>query len=151
MRRTLTIACAAAVAAALTLPSGSLLAQDELAESLASIEKSLWHGWAMHDTSPFEEHVVENAVQAGGWGLVLGKKAIVEMIGSHDCELEDAKFADWTAHEVSDGTAILTYTAMQKGSCDGEALPEKIAVTATYVRHGDHWMSASYQESTLEQ
>ncbi len=126
-------------------------AQDDLTHTLEHVERTLWHGWATHDTAPFEESIVQNAVQLGPWGTISGKTAIVDVIANHGCVLEDAQFSDWKAHKLSDDTAILTYTVMQKGSCDGETLPEKAAVSAVYVRHGDHWMSASYHETPLDE
>jgi hypothetical protein len=138
------------IAAAVVAPA-PVHAQDDLTDSLEHIERTLWHGWATHDTGPFEESIVQNAVQIGPWGMASGKAAIMEEIASHGCVLEDAQFSDWKAHKLSDDTAILTYTAMQKGTCDGEALPEKVAVSAVYVRHGDQWMSASYHETPLDE
>lgn len=138
------------IAAAVIAPA-SVRAQDDLTDTLEHVERTLWHGWATHDTAPFEASIVQNAVQIGPWGMTLGKAAIMEEIANHGCVLEDAQFSDWKAHKLSDDTAILTYTAMQKGTCDGEALPAKVAVSAVYVRHGDDWMSASYHETPLEE
>jgi hypothetical protein len=137
----LTLAAAAAPAPA--------QAQDDLTDELEHIERSLWHGWATHDTAPFKENIVENSVQIGSWGMVAGKAAVLELIASHNCVLEDAQFSAWKAHQLSYDAALLTYHAMQKGSCDGEALPAKVSVSAVYIRHDDRWMSASYHETEL--
>ena len=120
---------------------------EDLTHELEHIERALWHGWATHDEAVFQKHIVENSVNVGPWGTMTGKEAIVAMIAEHDCQLEDAQFSDWKVHRLSDDTVILTYNAMQKGTCDGQALPEKVAVSAVYVRHDDHWMSASYHET----
>jgi hypothetical protein len=125
--------------------------QDELTHSLEHVERTLWHGWASNDTAPFEKSIVKASINVGPWGTISGKDAIVAMVSDHGCALEDVQFSDWKAHKVSEDTAILTYTAMQKGTCDGETLPENVAVSAVYVRHGDHWMSASYHETPLQQ
>ena len=148
MRTNLLFALAALAAAAAVVPSAAQ-AQDDLTHELEHIERSLWHGWATHDTAPFKESIVENSVQMGSWGMVAGKDAVLELIANHDCVLEDAQFSDWKAHKLSDDAALLTYHAMQKGSCDGEALPAKVSVSAVYIRHDDHWMSASYHETEL--
>ena len=148
MRTNQFFALAAFALAAAAAPA-PVHAQDDLSDELEHIERSLWHGWATHDAVPFEESIVKNSVQIGSWGMISGKEAILEMIANHTCELEDAQFSDWKAHKLSDDAAILTYKAMQKGVCDGEPLPEKVSASAVYVRHGDHWMSASYQETEL--
>lgn len=147
--RTQPLLAAAALALVTAAAPSPAQAQDDLTDELEHIERSLWHGWATHDTEAFQESLVENAVQIGSWGLLAGKDAIMEVIATHTCQLEDAQFSDWKAHEVSDDAAILTYSVTQTGECDGEPLPAKIAVSAIYVRHGDHWMSASYHETEL--
>ena len=141
---------AAAVAAAIAVPSAAH-AQDDLTHQLEHIERALWHGWATHDTDAFDRHLIENAVQVGPWGIATGKEAIKQLVSEHGCTLEDVQFSDWAAHEISDDATILTYAAMQKGSCDGEALPARILASAVYVRHKDHWMSASYHETPVDE
>lgn len=147
MRNRVLVSCVALLVGALVAAPGSLLAQDDLTKSLASIEKSLWQGWADHDIAPFEANLAANSVQIGGWGMVSGKEAIVEGIGSGDCEVEGFSFSDWKAHEVNDHTAILTYTANQNAVCGGQKSPEKVYVSAVYVHEGDQWLSASYHET----
>ena len=147
----LTILAALATAIAMPAPAYAQHEDGDLTHDLEQIERALWHGWAMHDTTPFEKHMVKNSVNIGSWGMQSGKAAILDVIANHNCEVEDVQFSDWQAHKLSDGAAILTYHAMQKGSCDGQELPAKVIVSSAYVWHGDHWMAASYHETELAQ
>lgn len=147
MRTRVLASCAALLVGALVAAPGSLLAQDDLTKSLASIEEMLWQGWAEHDVAPFEAHLAANSVQIGEWGMVSGKEAIVEGIGSGDCEVRGYSLSGWKAQKLGDHAAILTYTAEQSGVCSGEKLPQRVYASSVYVREGDQWLSASYQET----
>ena len=139
----------AAIALAGVAAPSHLQAQDDLTHELEHIERSLWHGWATHDAAIFREVLTDDALNVGSWGVVSGKADMIEVIASHNCELKDAQFADWKAYKLTDDSAILSYTVMQKGDCDGHALPAKVAVSSVYVRHNDPWMSAMYHETEL--
>ena len=140
---------AAAFAALSILAPPTAVAQDDLTKELATIEKALWKGWAAADVKPFEMHLAENAVQIGPWGITEGKADVIADIASGECQVEGYEQEQWKAHRVSESTAILTYTAEQDAVCDGEKVPENIAVSAVYVWEEDGWKSASYHETDI--
>jgi hypothetical protein len=125
------------------------VAQDDLTKQLATIEKTLWKGWAQADVKPFETHLAVNAVQIGPWGITEGKADVIADVAAGSCKVEGYEQEDWKAHRVSESTAILTYTAEQHAVCDGEESPEHIAVSAVYVMENGEWKSASYHETDI--
>jgi len=138
---------AATFAALSMLAPPTAVAQDDLTVKLAEIEKSLWKGWAANDPTPFEEHMVENALQIGGWGVYAGKAGIVANIASGDCDVRSFEQDEFQAHMVGPNTAILTYEAEQDAVCDGTKLPKEVVAGAVYVMIDGEWKHASYQES----
>lgn len=140
---------AAVFAAASILAPPPAVAQDDLTKELASIEKSLWKGWAAGDVKPFETHLAENHVQVGPWGITEGKADVIADIAAGSCQVEGYEQSNWKAHRVSESTAILTYTAEQEAVCDGTRVPENIAASAVYVWEEDGWKSASYHETDV--
>lgn len=129
---------------------GSASAQEDLVNTLSSVEKSLWEAWKNHDAAPFQEHLLENAVTIGGWGMESGKQAAIQSVESHDCGVKDYSFSDWAVHRLSDNVAVLTYKADQDVVCGGETAPANIVASSIYVRKGDQWMVGSYHETEID-
>lgn len=128
-------------------PVNGFAQQEELTETLAEIEQSLWEGWASHDAEPFRTHVAENFVNVNPGGIWAGKNAAIQSVENHGCDVASLSFSDWTVHRVSDGVAILTYRATQDVTCNGEKLPSKMVAAATYVRKGGQWLNVSLSET----
>ncbi len=125
-------------------------AQDELVKELASIEKTLWKGWAEGDAAPFEKHLASTTVQIGTWGISDDRAEIVASASAGVCEVGDYEIDDWKVHRVAADVAILTYEAEQDAVCEGEPLPKEILVSSVYVREGGAWKVASYQETASD-
>ncbi len=47
-------------------------------------------------------------------------------------------------------TAILTYKAMQDGTCDGKTLHASVWATSIYVKRGGKWVSNFHQETPVQ-
>lgn len=141
------VALAAAVAVLTPVPAAAQAQDQELLTTLSGIEKSLWKGWAEHDTAPFERSLADPAVNVGADGISSGKADVLEFIAGHSCEVGDYSFSDWSVHRVTEDVAVLTYRATQDGVCGGEMLAPVVNVATVYVRKGGSWMNAVYAEA----
>lgn len=128
-------------------PTADLVAQDDLLEIVSAIEQSLWQGWADRDGTPFREHIVENHVQIGSFGMTAGKAQVIPAMESDECQVESFSLSNWALHRVAEDALILTYEAEQDAVCAGEKLDERVQSAAVYVRVESRWMAASYQET----
>ena len=123
----------------------------DLKEELLAKEKSGWSAWAKRDTSAMKDTMTEDAVQiVAGAGVSKGRDKIIADVSSHNCQMKDFEFSDSSLRQLSPDVAILTYTATQDTTCDGQKLPAKVYATAVYVRQGGKWRVTNYQETPLE-
>jgi hypothetical protein len=60
--------------------------------------------------------------------------------------LDDFKFV-----MLSKDVALLNYTAMQDGLCNGKKIPSQVRATVNYVRRGGRWLEAMYMETPMTQ
>jgi hypothetical protein len=135
------------LAVASVLAPKSLVAQDDLVQTLSTIEKTLWEAWKSHDAGPFHLYLADNSVTISAGGIEAGKQTVIESIENSTCDVKGFSFSDWAVHQVSKNVAILTYRATQDAVCDGEKIAEKVVVGAVYVRQDGKWLSTSYQET----
>jgi hypothetical protein len=149
MKSAVYLTSAALALALVVVAGGTLWAQDDVQSKVTSIEKSLWEAWKAHDAKPFEMYLTEGTVNINAGGISAGKAQVIKEIADNPCDVDSFSFSDWKLHKLSEDTVMLTYHATQKGMCDGEALPEEVYVSSTYVNKGGKWMAASYHESSI--
>lgn len=135
-------------AGSLVVPAGAT-AQDDLTKQLASIEQSLWKGWANADATPLRHHATASYVAIGDWGVLAGRDANIENASAAAgyCDVESYELEDWQVHRVSDDTAILTYEAEQDAVCGGTRVAPELLVSSVYVMEDGEWKAASYHET----
>jgi uncharacterized protein (TIGR02246 family) len=122
----------------------------DLKEDLLAMEKTAWTAWGSRNGAGMRELVTEDAVQAvAGAGVTTGRDKIVAGINANTCVVKGFDFTDARIRQLSPDIAILTYTATQDSTCDGQKLPPKVFVTSVYVRSDGKWRSTSYQETPL--
>ena len=46
-------------------------------------------------------------------------------------------------------TAVLTYRAEQDTTCNGNPVPSPVWVNSLYVKRGNRWLNAVYQQSQI--
>ena len=129
-----------------TLYLGTTWAQEDLETEITEIEKSLWEGWKNQNGKVCEEHCAENMIQVGRHGISIGKIKILESMSS-GCDVKSYSLSDLKVHRFTNDTVIVSYKASQDAVCSGNILPPVVYVATTYVKQGDKWMWACYQET----
>jgi uncharacterized protein (TIGR02246 family) len=122
----------------------------DLKDDLVAMEKSSWVAWGNRDAKAFGDLMTDDAVSVFVGGEVAkGREKILADLSSHTCTLKSFDFADTNLRQLSPDIAILTYTATQDVTCEGEKGPPKIFATSVYVRQGGKWRWTNYQETAL--
>jgi uncharacterized protein (TIGR02246 family) len=135
----------------LTIAVASPSMGGDLKDELLAREKSGWSAWAKRDTTEMKDTWTEDAVQVvAGAGVSKGRDKIIADVSSHNCQMKEFELSDSGLRQPSPDVAILTYTATQDTTCDGQKLPAKVYSTAVYVRQDGKWRTTSYQETALE-
>jgi hypothetical protein len=131
-----------------SLSFAAVAAADDV-DQLAAREQVLWKAWQDHEAAPFQEHLADNAVNVTTAGLSVGKEKQIADITSSDCKVASFALGDIATHRFGDSTVVLTYTATQDATCDGNKLAPKVQVSSVWVKQGDRWLAAAYHESPL--
>jgi len=135
----------------LILVSASPSMAGDLKAELLDMEKSAWTAWGKHDAKAYAEFMSEDAVMAvAGDEVTRGRDKIAADVGSSTCELKSFDFHDTNLRQLGSDAAIVSYTATQDASCEGQKLPAKLYATAVYVKQDGKWRWVSYQETPLE-
>jgi len=134
---------------ALAAISPSLAA--ELKDDLVALEKSVWKAWADGDAKTYGDLMAADAMQVGSGGVIMsGREEILAALGKETCKLNSFDLADTKVRQPAPDVAILTYTATQDLTCEGEKGPPKVFATSVYVRQGGKWRWNNYQETVLK-
>jgi uncharacterized protein (TIGR02246 family) len=129
----------------------TLAGAGELKEDLVTLEKDAWKAWSKGDGDFFRKNLTEDHVQVvAGAGWVVGREAIATEIAKGACEVESFDFHDIKLRHVTKDVAILSYTATQDASCEGNKMPAKVYSTSIYVKQDGKWLSANYQETPAD-
>ena len=135
----------------LCLAAASPSVAGDLTSELVALEKTGWTAWSKGDGQAFKDLISEDAVQAvAGGGITVGRDKIMADVASHGCEVKGFAFHDAKVRQLSPDIALLSYTATQDATCQGNKLPGKVYSTAVYVRKDGKWRSVNYQETPLD-
>lgn len=137
------------VAFVLLASNGAARAAD-LRQRLLNNERRLWAAWQAHDPVPFRRSLTQDTTQiVTGIGAIEGREAVAKSMASHSCTLAGFRLSNGSLRMLGGAVAMLSYSARQSGRCGKTPLPPKLQVTAIYVREGQLWRAASYQETPV--
>jgi len=122
---------------------------NSLQEKLVAMEKQAWESWKTRNGGFFQTFLSEDSINVGSTG-VDNKSAIVKFIGSPMCEIKSYSMDNLQMIMTDKKTAILTYKAMQDGTCDGKTLPASVWATSMYVKRSGKWVSNFHQETPVQ-
>ena len=114
-------------------------------DALLAIEKKAWEDWANRRVEGLETYMAANFVNVGYNGASVRADAMKSWT-SHKCEMKDLVFSDDQMTELAEGVALLTFKAKADIKCDGKSGPDPTNVSVLYVKEGDAWKAAYYQE-----
>jgi hypothetical protein len=146
MKTVITLSLLLFVFASAAFGQGAQPGADALKETLVSLEKQSWEAWKKRDGKFFGAFLSEDHVEVGFSGLT-NKATVVAGVGSPACVVRSYTVDRFELTVFDTNTALLTYHAAQDTSCGGTAVPSPVWVSSLYVRRGDRWLNALYQQT----
>jgi hypothetical protein len=119
---------------------------DALKETLIRLEKQSWEAWKKRDGKYFQEFLSQDHVEVGFSG-VTNKAAVVTGVASPICVVSSYSLDHFELTAFNANTALLTYHAEQDTACNGNAVPSPVWASSLYVKRGDRWLNALYQQT----
>lgn len=116
-------------------------------EDLKALEAKAFDAYKNKDRDFFENFLTDKFAASSN-GRRLDKRAMIEMIGQHKCEIKGFSFADGKLTNVGAATAIITMKVTPDGACEGQAMTPYISASL-YVRNNADWKGAWHGEVTI--
>jgi hypothetical protein len=137
-------------------PSGAQTARSKTADTSASIQQELvkteigfFEAWKTKDDAYFRAHMPEDAVFWNDSGT-FSREEQLEWQAKAKCNVEGYGLSDFGVLPLTAGAYLLTYTAHQYGSCDGEKLPLHMNGSSVYILKAGHWQAIYRAEVPLQ-
>jgi len=122
---------------------------DSIQTSLETMERQAWEAWKNRNGGFFQTFLSEDSINVGSTG-VDNKPAIVKFTSSQMCDVRSFSLDNFQLIMTDKKTAILTYKAMQDGTCDGKPIPASVWATSMYVKRNGKWTSNFHQETPIQ-
>lgn len=119
---------------------------DPLKDTLVGLERRSWEAWQRRDGAFFQVFLSDDHVEVGFRG-VTRKAAVVTSVASPACVVHSFAIDSFELTRLNPNTALLTYHAAQQTLCNGHPVPSPVWASSLYVRRGDRWLNAMYQQT----
>lgn len=119
---------------------------DALKETLINLEKQSWEAWKRREGKFFQEFLSDDHVEVG-FGGPTNKARVVVGVSSPVCVVKSYTVDNFQLTVFDTNTALLTYHAAQDTTCGGNAVPSPVWASSLYVKRGDRWLNAFYQQT----
>jgi hypothetical protein len=119
---------------------------DRLKETLVDLEKKSWEAWKNRDGNFFQNFLSDDHVEVG-FGGPTDKVNVVTFVGSPVCTVKSYSVEQFKLTVFGANTALLTYHAAQDTICGGKPVPSPVWVSSLYIKRGNHWLNAVYQQT----
>ena len=120
--------------------------KNALTELLVNLEKQSWEAWQKRDGKFFQQFLSDDHVEVGFGGRT-NKAPVVAFVGSPACVVKSYAVDRFELTVFDANTALLTYHAAQDTICGGQPVPSPVWVSSLYVKRGDRWQNALYQQT----
>ena len=125
-------------------PKAPRVTAAQLQKQLVELETSMWNAWKNKDASVFEKNLSKDTVLVDGSG-VSGKASVTG--GMAQCNIKSFSLSDWKITKLGASTALLTYKAVQDGTCGGTAVPSTVWASSIWMKRKDVWVATFHQET----
>ena len=115
-------------------------------ETLINLEKQSWEAWKKRDGKFFQAFLSDDHIEMGSSGSA-NKAAVVAFVASPICQVRSYAVDNFKVTMFDSNTALVTYHAEQDTACNGKAVPSPVWVSSLYLRRGDRWLNALYQQT----
>jgi hypothetical protein len=127
-------------------PTAVIELRDVLEDTLVGLERQSWDAWQRRNGAFFEAFLSDDHVEIGFRGITR-KAAVVASVSSPACIVRSYSLDGFGLTRFTTTTALLTYHAAQETVCDGRAVPSPVWASSLYVRRGNRWVNAVYQQT----
>jgi hypothetical protein len=124
-------------------------ANDSVQTQLETMEKQAWEAWKTKNGGFFQTFMSEDSINVGAGG-VDNKAATVKNISGPLCDVKSYSLDNFQMIMTDKKSAILTYKAMQEGTCDGKTLPASVWASTMFVKRDNKWVSNFHQETPIQ-
>lgn len=116
--------------------------------NLMTVEKQAWDAFGKGDGKFFENFATDDFQNIGDNGII-GKADLIKAINTKPCDLKSYSFNNFKTTMLNKETVLVTYDAVQDGTCGGQAMPGNVSVSTVYVKRIGKWLAAFHQETVL--
>lgn len=128
------------------MSAATISPDNPLKETLVNLEKQSWEAWKNRDAKFFQSFLSDDHVELG-FGGPANKAAVVNVVGSPACVVKSYSVDRFELTVFDPNTALLTYHAAQDTTCGGKAVPSPVWASSLYIKRGDRWLNAVYQQT----
>lgn len=121
--------------------------EGKLKAQIIALEKSGWEAWKNKDGNWFQNNTTKECIWINSEGIS-DKEQMIKSTQT-DCTVASVALNDFKFVLLNENTILLTYVAVQNGSCGNKKLPGKIRASVNYVKRGNKWLEAFYMETTI--
>ena len=123
------------------------IATDSKVEAeIIALEKAGWEAWKNKDTSWIQKNGTDEVLYITSDGTS-DRSQYNEFTLS--CNIKSFSLDNFKFIMLDKDAVLMTYTAMQDGTCGGEKIPSQVRAAVNYVKRGGKWLEAMYMETAM--
>lgn len=122
---------------------------DKVKEQIIALEKAGWEAWKNKNAAWYQTNVTDDFLLVNS-EAVSTKEEVVKSTAT-DCDVKSYSLDNFKFVMLDKNTALMTYTAMQDGVCNGKTIPAQVRASVNYVRRNGKWLEAFYMETPKAQ
>ena len=119
-------------------------------QTIVDLEKRFWQALVDKDVDAATALISDSALVVNPMGTMrITPESYGDMVRHGSWTLDGFEFSDAEVIFPTEGVALLTYKAHQKGEMNGEKMDLRCADSSVWVRKDDRWTCAMHTETVL--